>query len=135
MSLKHNHEHAEMLLGKARNDQIAFEKLAADPSTPDDVTGFHAQQAVEKCLKAVLAANDVKYPFTQNLSRLLDLLREQAIEVPDSFEDFKHLTRFGAVFRYDDMELAAQPLDRPRTLERIRQAIAWAESSVDKSAP
>lgn len=33
---------------KARSDEIALDKLANDPDVPDDLIGFHAQQALEK---------------------------------------------------------------------------------------
>ena len=35
---------------------------------------FHAQQAAEKALKAVLIAHDIRYPKTHNISTLLDFL-------------------------------------------------------------
>ena len=40
---------------KARSDEVALEKLSGDHDVPDDVIGFHTQQAVEKLLKAYLA--------------------------------------------------------------------------------
>lgn len=50
-----NHEHTALLLRKAREDEFTVEKLIPDPASSDEVIGFHAQQAVEKVLKAVLA--------------------------------------------------------------------------------
>jgi len=44
-----SHEHAELLLRKAAQDQFTLEKLFPDPASPDEVIGFHAEQAVEKC--------------------------------------------------------------------------------------
>jgi len=46
-------EHSELLLRKAAQDEFTVEKLIPDPESPDEVIGFHAQQAVEKILKAV----------------------------------------------------------------------------------
>lgn len=43
-----------LLLGLARQDALAFRKLANDREMGDALVGFHAQQAVEKALKAVL---------------------------------------------------------------------------------
>ena len=48
-------ELARLLLRKAKQDQYAMNRLLDDPSAPDEVIGFHAQQAVEKMIKAVLA--------------------------------------------------------------------------------
>ncbi len=123
-----NRERAEMLMRKAKNDQVALEKLAADSNSPDDVTGFHAQQAVEKCLKAVLALTGVRYPFTHDLQRLLDLMRESNIPVPNEFEDVKRLTHCAALFRYDDVAVESIALDRPWALDCVRQVRSWAEA-------
>ena len=41
--MRHSREHAELLLRKARQDEIALDKLITDPSLPDEIVGFHAQ--------------------------------------------------------------------------------------------
>jgi hypothetical protein len=46
----HSREHAELLLHKAQQDEFALEKLIPDPASPDEIIGFHAQQAIEKTL-------------------------------------------------------------------------------------
>jgi HEPN domain-containing protein len=48
----------------------------------DTIIGFHAQQACEKCLKAVLASVGVEFPRTHDLLRLLELLDAQGITIP-----------------------------------------------------
>jgi len=40
------------------------EVVAAGGGVADAILGFHAQQAVEKSLKAVLASADVQFPYT-----------------------------------------------------------------------
>ena len=54
---------------KARSDEIALDKLAGDPDVPDDLIGFHAQQALEKLLKAALAHAGVRRRGTASHSR------------------------------------------------------------------
>lgn len=70
-------EEAARLLGAARSDQRALEVLATDPQQGNDVVGFHAQQAVEKAIKAVLAAAGAEIPFTHDLGFLLEALDGQ----------------------------------------------------------
>jgi HEPN domain-containing protein len=48
-------DHALVLLRKATDDATAARKFADDPEIADAIVGFHAQQAVEKALKAVLS--------------------------------------------------------------------------------
>ena len=64
----------EVLLRKARQDELVLERLLDDQEVDDDTLGFHAQQAVEKLLKAVLASRGVEYPRTHNLRVLVELL-------------------------------------------------------------
>lgn len=61
---------------KARSDEITLEKLVDDHDVPDDVIGFHAQQAVEKLLKAALANAGVPPPRVHDPGRLVALLDE-----------------------------------------------------------
>jgi hypothetical protein len=37
---------------------------------PDDALGFHVQRAIEKCLKAVLALNEVEFQHTHSIGYL-----------------------------------------------------------------
>ena len=63
-------EHAELLLRKAAQDEFVVEKLSSDPASPDEVIGFHAQQSVEKTLKAALTLSSIHYGRTTALPRL-----------------------------------------------------------------
>src|SRR4051794_14761628 len=47
---------SRILLRKAGEDATAVRELAHNPEIADSIIGFHAQQAVEKWLKALLAA-------------------------------------------------------------------------------
>jgi HEPN domain-containing protein len=44
-----------------------LDKLANDPDVPDDLIGFHTQQALEKLLKAALAHAGVAPPRIMTL--------------------------------------------------------------------
>jgi hypothetical protein len=52
---------AEVLVRKARDDANAVRLLAADTEISDEIVGFHAQQAVEKWLKAVLGSRGIEF--------------------------------------------------------------------------
>lgn len=69
-------------LGKAIEDQVVLVKLSPEREVADAVLGFHAQQAVEKGLKAVLAARGEAVPKTHDLTFLLQLLGEGPRESP-----------------------------------------------------
>lgn len=48
-------ELAALLARKASDDATAMRELAGNSEISDEIVGFHAQQAVEKWLKAVMA--------------------------------------------------------------------------------
>jgi HEPN domain-containing protein len=117
----------EILLRKARQDELILEKLLADQEIDDDMLGFHAQQAAEKMLKAVLASRAVDYPKTHNLRILIELLASDGILVPDAISEVTRLTPFGTTFRYDHFPPATHG-ERARWLESIRRLRAFVET-------
>jgi HEPN domain-containing protein len=93
----------EVLLRKARQDEIVLERLLGDSDVDDDTLGFHAQQAAEKLLKAALAARAIDYPRTHNLGALIELLGQAGVVLPADLADIDRLTPFGTVFRHDEV--------------------------------
>lgn len=91
-------------------------------SVTDAIVGFHAQQAVEKALKAVLASRGIKFRFIHDLDYLGELCEENDIELPLEFEGATRLTPFAAIGRYGSQE--------PARLD-CEQALRWAASAVD----
>ncbi len=73
-------EHALELLEKAENDLIAGRATLATGKALDTVC-FHAQQAAEKSIKAILALHDVVYPWKHDLAELLELAKPLAPEL------------------------------------------------------
>jgi hypothetical protein len=84
---------AEILLTTAERDRQAFAKLAEDLNLHDSLCGFHAQQAVEKGLKAVLAHAGVVFRHTHDIAELLDLLDDAGIAAPPHADHLDELTR------------------------------------------
>jgi hypothetical protein len=73
---------AAILARKANEDAIALREFEGNPEIADSILGFHAQQAIEKWLKAVLAGNSVAYEYTHDLRRLIELLETTGITFP-----------------------------------------------------
>ena len=131
----HSREHAELLLHKAQQDEFALEKLIPDPASPEEIIGFHAQQAIEKTLKAVLTNSAIYYGRTHNIGVLLDLLRANGISFPGELEEIRRLTPFAARFRYADMAPEpSKPFDRFWARECVRRVRAWTESALRDKA-
>jgi len=57
---------------------------------------FDLQQSVEKSLKALLTYNNIDYPYTHKINVLIDLLEENAIQVPNRIKDSVILNAFAS---------------------------------------
>ena len=125
-------EEARVLLRKAEADSRAAEQLAKSPSPALWIVGFHAQQAVEKALKAVLSSRGVAFARTHNLTMLAALLAKHGLDAPGTADEYAVLTPFGTAFRYDD---ASDPdeaeLDVNMAISCAAETLAWAEKQID----
>ncbi len=71
-------EEAQRLLRLARRDQAAMQVLLGAPGVAVAVAFFHAQQAAEKTLKAVMCLEALEYRRTHDLEELAGQLPMQA---------------------------------------------------------
>jgi HEPN domain-containing protein len=74
-------EASRTLRRKAAGDAAAARELAGNPNIPDEIIGFHAQQAVEKWLKALVAGRGERFEHTHDLRRLLNLVADQGADL------------------------------------------------------
>jgi HEPN domain-containing protein len=77
---------AEMLLASAGQDLAACTLLVDAPGIGDAIVGFHAQQSIEKSLKAVLSARVIEFRRTHDLLTLLDLFEDHGLTLPPFFQ-------------------------------------------------
>lgn len=119
---------AQLLMEKAAGDEKILLRLIEDDDIPDDGIGFHAQQAVEKRIKAVLAQNEVAYERTHNIAYLLKLLDDAGIAKPDEAVDLPNLSPWAAELRYG-RPLGATP-DRPQMRRLVEQTRVWADTQL-----
>ena len=84
---------------------------------------FHAQQSVEKSLKAVLVSLDIHYPATHNIRTLLDFL-PQNVDILPVVEKAAELTEYAVESRYPGN---IEPIEE----EEYRQSINIAEAVLD----
>lgn len=68
-------DQARLLQRKASQDLAVLDKLLDDPAIDDETLGYHAQQAAEKLIKALLALHGHDYPRSHNIGLLLDASR------------------------------------------------------------
>ncbi len=103
-------------LEKAEKDYAtARRELAAQEDLNYDAVCFHAQQCIEKLMKALLIQRSVMSGKTHDLAYLHQLLTPVCPEWSCPLEDLRFLTRAAVAFRYPgeaaDREDAAQAFD------------------------
>jgi hypothetical protein len=112
---------AQIPLIKAAEDEAV---LQVD-TNPDSVLGFHAQQAVEKLIKALLSSLSVPFELTHQLDRLQTALRAAGETLPATPLPLSELNDFAVVYRYDLLFQFASPdvTDLQEAVRLIREHV------------
>jgi HEPN domain len=111
----HSYTPAQILLIKAAEDEqtLTMENL------PEAILGFHAQQAVEKLLKALLSELKVPFELTHDLARLQKLVKGSGESLPMTPMSLGDLNDFSVFYRYDLLFQFAVP-EKEDVLETVR---------------
>lgn len=118
-------ELASLLVRKAEGDEAILDKALDDQDVPDEVLGFHVQQAVEKRLKAVLAFHEIDFDRTHSIGYLTSLLEHHGIELPGNRERMENLTPWAVVARYQSS--VEEVLDRAAAREQMSAVRDWSK--------
>ncbi len=121
---------AKQLLQRASDDAAAARAMLPIESVTDMIVGTLAQQAVEKSIKAVLAARGVDFPFTHDIGGLARICAEAEVPLPHDLGEADQLTPYAGALRYD----AEDPklVDRETALRWVTAAVAWARTHVEE---
>jgi len=87
-------------LAKAEGDWRVCHRLSGDPEPHTEAVAFHAQQAVEKYLKALLTWRQVEFPKTHDIKRLLELIGSCDSGLAESLSNTIDLTAYAVEYRY-----------------------------------
>jgi HEPN domain len=126
------HTHTQLLLRKAQSHRNVLDHVGPDPTFADMIVGFHAQQAIEKLIKAVLSHNQIAYPRVNDLDRLLHLLEAEQITQPPRTQQLVSLTPWATRFRYEDPPKPIS-LDRRATVTLVNDVAAWASALMPRT--
>jgi len=111
--------------------RFALSDLSLAESRPEGVLletlCFHAQQAVEKSLKAILVATHTPPPKTHNLKILLDLL-PKAVPIPADVAASAELTEYAVAMRYPGEWEYISDEDYEKSIRLAEVAVQWAKS-------
>lgn len=85
---------------KADNDlKTAAHTLKLGDKCPADTVCFHAQQCVEKYIKAFLVVLEIEFPRTHDIEILISLI-PRSIRLSLTVEEQRRLTEYATIMRY-----------------------------------
>jgi len=105
-------------LRKAEGDLRAAEHLLELEQEDYFVAAFHAQQAAEKFLKALLVRYQIPFPKTHDIQHLLDLVSAAEPSLKQDLASAVTLTPFGVEFRYPGEQITSSAMAH----EAVREA-------------
>lgn len=94
---------------------------------------FHAQQSVEKALKAILISHSIPASRTHNIRTLIDTIPKK-LAIPDRVQEASILSDYAVMARYPgDVE----PVEEKEYLEAVELAefvLSWAKREIQSSS-
>lgn len=128
---KSDKEHAAQLLTMSVKDHNALAGMLGTSNFSEEVFGFHAQQAVEKALKAWIAALGLTYPKSHDVSALIKILKDAGQDLTQ-FPDLEDYSVFAVQYRYEAYDETEETLDRPATIKNTMALISHVQGSVGR---
>lgn len=125
-------EEARRLFRLAVRDRSTFMLLVHMAQAPLSAVGFHAQQAVEKALKAVSVLHEVETRRTHDLVALAQALQDAGCAIPFDWEALRRLNPFAVEMRYEDEFASAT--SREELTETVESVLVWSEHIIFGSA-
>ena len=98
-----------------RMAEIAF---AVSSNVPYRTIAFHSQQCAEKYLKAFLVYHSVDFPYTHNISTLIELCMPM-VDLNKRLKSAKELSKYAVAVRYPTEYLK---ISKSEALKTIRSA-------------
>ncbi len=112
-------------LSHARGD-LALARVQLGPKVMKELLCFHAQQAAEKAIKAVLIGHGIEPPRTHNITALINLLPPE-VPQPEDVLASRVLTSYAAMTRYPGQAGEVSEDDYREAVRLAEAVVGWAE--------
>ncbi len=89
---------------------------------------FHAQQAAEKALKALISATGTRPPKTHDIDVLLEILQRAGVDRPS--EELSSLTAYAVEARYPGPPIVAE--EAGEALRVAERAVEWVRGKLEE---
>jgi HEPN domain-containing protein len=124
-------DQARALFDAALRDRLTLRLLRESGQAPEEVMGFHAQQACEKLINAVLVIHGVVFERTHDLAALAALCDAHGVPAPADRNALRILNNFAVRFRYDTCPAAL--IDIVATSSLVETLTEWATREIASS--
>ncbi len=121
-------EYAVELIAVAKDDLKGAEIFAASELKRQEMTLFHAQQAIEQSLKALLCWLGKPVPMVHSLSIIIDRFPAE-YQVPHA-EELEDLTQFATIRRYEEGIALFTREEIAAAIKAAHEIIAWVEQMI-----
>jgi HEPN domain-containing protein len=115
-------------LSRARSDLI-LAKAAGGGIYLEDLC-FHAQQAAEKAVKALLIRHRVDFPYVHDLADLLTLLEKTGLSLPEPIRQSAKLTRFAVFTRYPGIASPISEEEYQEAVNLAEEVYRWVQEQI-----
>ncbi len=119
-------EEASRFFRLACRDKDTFCLLSALPQADNAAIGFHAQQSIEKALKAVLFLKRVEFRRTHDLEELASLLLDIGETLPFDLESLRYINPYAVEFRYQEGDWGG--MEREAMAPLVFTVIDWCKN-------
>jgi len=113
----------------AKKDLKALSAMTDINIFEDEIFGFHAQQTIEKSVKAWIVYLGIEFPRTHDITFLLLILEEQGINI-EQYKDFIEYNIFAVQFCYEAFDSIIESLNRKATIKKISEFVAQIDNII-----
>jgi hypothetical protein len=127
---KSDKDHALQLFAMAKKDHQALSNMLNPNDFTEEIFGFHAQQAIEKALKAWIAVLGRTYPKSHDVGVLVAIIRHAGGDL-SKFPDLEDYTPFAVQYRYEAYDEMEEVLDRDEAIQNVGSFLIHVQRIID----
>jgi HEPN domain-containing protein len=115
---------------KHASSDLKMARLAMNSDILPEQICFHAQQAAEKSLKAVLLHIGADFPFTHDIGELIEIAQRAGVVVPAELLELDALTPYAVQARHPGFWGEITDSDLAEAIEMAQKVVNWATAEV-----
>lgn len=111
----------------AKSDLRIAHLAAGDELVLRSQACFHAQQAAEKAIKAVMLSQRIRFPLTHDIEELLEIAESNGLALPEDVAEAGNLTPYAVEARYPGYWHEITEDDLKEAIRLAEITVKWAD--------